>query len=797
MAKRIIDARVRQKAAPLEEWNNSNLDSLDGEQLFVRSDVDDAVIGFKLGAKNKKFSELPYPDFTVRGKVSTTSTWTGRQSGIYIPTTNGNYNGVQVNLTEGYQVLYWDGSTVEKVVYPNDYVGAVFGGVIDDTYDLSNPTEPIWYIASPGTYNTVPSITLTENSILTWNGQSWSHIPFELEVRGEFLVADNIQEVRNITPDVASLLVNGTYKGVTVLGYDEPNDTPSPINYYVSDTLLSDNGGSVLEGGGIKLEHNFNGSIDVSYFGAKGDFTGNISNPYTDNHTFIQNAINSIIKGEILFGKGAYAFSKTLEIPTVDSGTNSAEIIFKSKGKLSSGGTLFQASSGIVQLNFVGQTDVRAINSSSLQTWIDIQNIGLVNNSGRNDVDGLVMNDYRSNRMTNFSAILFRDNISIDGDTYYTIFDKCSFTHAKRNNVYLNRLANMTSFIGCRISLSESVGLRAPQIGDGINIVNSFIEGNKGAGIYVNNCRLLNVSGCYIENNAAVGEVLSGVRSQVIIGAYTNNINTPTKATFNNNYVMTVGDGCDFIYALHTNSATIGNINVSIIENTIPATLITKDISATDRTHLVRCNYPAYLEFYVDNNKYSYTSKTKMYYPVNSRPSILASFYSNNDDSVTFLRPEWNRAIFSKNTTERGLVTNKISYVSPQVLGDGSNKDTSFDVDVDAPDLSTANMNLREFRFTNTTGNLIKQSYNGNTTTPQLMFEQDCKSGLFYSRGGLKIGDSSLNVRILTGLATPNGNYFASRGSIYLYQGTTTTGIYFKTTDNASNTGWVLIPTAP
>jgi len=77
------------------------------------------------------------------------------------------------------------------------------------------------------------------------------------------------------------------------------------------------------------------------------------------------------------------------------------------------------------------------------------------------------------------------------------------------------------------------------------------------------------------------------------------------------------------------------------------------------------------------------------------------------------------------------------------------------------------------------------------------MFEQDCKSGLFYSRGGLKIGDSSLNVRILTGLATPNGNYFASRGSIYLYQGTTTTGIYFKTTDNASNTGWVLIPTAP
>src|SRR5690606_19548409 len=195
---RIIEARVRQKAATLEEWNNSDLESLDGEQLFVRSDVDDKVIGFKLGAKGKKFSELDYPDFTVRGKVSPTSTWVGRQSGVYIPTSNGVYNGVTVNLAEGYQVLYWDGSTIEKVVYPSEYTSAVFGGVIDDTKDLSTPpSEPTWYIASAGDYNTVPPITLTENSILTWDGNEWSHIPFELEVRGEFLVADNIAELRS------------------------------------------------------------------------------------------------------------------------------------------------------------------------------------------------------------------------------------------------------------------------------------------------------------------------------------------------------------------------------------------------------------------------------------------------------------------------------------------------------------------------------------------------------------------------------------------------------------------------
>lgn len=265
--KRIIEARVRQKTDTLEAWMNNDLPLLDGEQAFVRSDVDGKVIGFKLATEGKKFSELPYPDLTVRGKVSPVSSWAGRQSGVYIPTLNGVYNGVEVNLGEGYQVLYWDGSTIEKVVYPIDFTGIVFGGIIDDTFDLSNPAEPTWYIASAGTYNTAPPTTLSESSILTWNGSEWSHIPFELEIRGEFLVADNIQEVRNITPEVAQLLVNGTYKGVQVLGYYTKGDTPASIEYYLSDTTESDDGGSVIEVGGIKLEHDFVGEVDIRYFG--------------------------------------------------------------------------------------------------------------------------------------------------------------------------------------------------------------------------------------------------------------------------------------------------------------------------------------------------------------------------------------------------------------------------------------------------------------------------------------------------------------------------------------------------
>lgn len=285
MIGKIIDGRVRQKAQTLEEWNNSTLDSLDGEQLFIRSDVDDAVIGFKFGAKNKTFSELPFIDLTVKDKANPGIVFAGRPSGIYVPTANGNYDGLDVNLAQGYQVIYWDGSIAQKVVYPIDYTTLVFGGVIDDSKDLSNPTEPIWYIAKAGEYNTVPPTSLGVDSILTWNGSEWSHIPFDLEVRGEFLIADNVQELRSIPEQVLQLLVNGTYKGVSLLGYYAKGDTPASIEYYISNTIKEDDGGSVFEVGSVKFEHKFKGEIDCIYFGVKGD-------GIFDNRTIVQNVSN-------------------------------------------------------------------------------------------------------------------------------------------------------------------------------------------------------------------------------------------------------------------------------------------------------------------------------------------------------------------------------------------------------------------------------------------------------------------------------------------------------------------------
>lgn len=120
-----LDARVRQKADTIAGWMANDLTSLDGEQLFIRSDVDNNVIGFKFGSEGKVFSELPYIDLSVRDKCSTSTVWTGKPSGVYVPTENGNYGATNgnVDLSQGYQIIFWDGITRVKVVFPSDLTG--------------------------------------------------------------------------------------------------------------------------------------------------------------------------------------------------------------------------------------------------------------------------------------------------------------------------------------------------------------------------------------------------------------------------------------------------------------------------------------------------------------------------------------------------------------------------------------------------------------------------------------------------------------------------------------------------
>lgn len=85
------------------------------------------------------------------------------------------------------------------------------------------------------------------------------------------IVKNTMAEMKNLSASEITDLQNGVYKGVCLLGYYEKRDTPDPIIYHLSSTTDVDDAGSIIETGGIKLEHNFAHDLDVRYFGVKGN----------------------------------------------------------------------------------------------------------------------------------------------------------------------------------------------------------------------------------------------------------------------------------------------------------------------------------------------------------------------------------------------------------------------------------------------------------------------------------------------------------------------------------------------
>lgn len=104
-----------------------------------------------------------------------------------------------------------------------------------------------------------------------------------------FLEKDTMAQMRALTSYEILLLKAGVYKGVKLNGYYTKNDTPKPIEYVISSTSETDDGGSVIVIGDVKLEHKFTGDVDVRYFGAK---SGEVINNIFDN---AQKNTNSLI----------------------------------------------------------------------------------------------------------------------------------------------------------------------------------------------------------------------------------------------------------------------------------------------------------------------------------------------------------------------------------------------------------------------------------------------------------------------------------------------------------------------
>ncbi|ULT25837.1 hypothetical protein KUH03_02280 [Sphingobacterium sp. E70] len=91
----------------------------------------------------------------------------------------------------------------------------------------------------------------------------------------QFLIKDTMVDMRGLSACEILALQSGCCAGVELLGYYEKGDTPTPIIYSLSTTLLADNGGSIVETGGIKLEHQFIEHVNALYFGVSVSLTDN------------------------------------------------------------------------------------------------------------------------------------------------------------------------------------------------------------------------------------------------------------------------------------------------------------------------------------------------------------------------------------------------------------------------------------------------------------------------------------------------------------------------------------------
>lgn len=241
----------------------------------------------------------------------------------------------------------------------------------NDTYTATRVVT--WFDGSPMDDSKV------DGKIYLKHRQSGSYYLVNLPNWGEtFLQKPNVASLRNMSSTEILLLRMGYYKGVTLLGYYAENggDTPAPIEYYLSDTAEEDDGGSVFEVGGIKLEHEFVGEVDVRYFGARADGVFDNTTSITRASRYSKRISNtgtlaSNIKLTVPKALSFYSFSETIQIDD--------NIDFICEGRLRYDGV--KNKSAIV----IGYPSVRSFNTnikvslSTLRdsTWEDPEFVGV------------------------------------------------------------------------------------------------------------------------------------------------------------------------------------------------------------------------------------------------------------------------------------------------------------------------------------------------------------------------------------------------------------------------------------
>lgn len=118
-----------------------------------------------------------------------------------------------------------------------------------------------------------------------------------------FLEKSSVDEVRNLTDEEVLLLRIGRYRGIQLNGYYAEGDTPEPIQYFLYEGAVEDDGGEVLNiSDDFKVRHDFGSMYTAAYFGVMGSNSAGINGPRID--VMIEASARNPARSTLIFQEG-------------------------------------------------------------------------------------------------------------------------------------------------------------------------------------------------------------------------------------------------------------------------------------------------------------------------------------------------------------------------------------------------------------------------------------------------------------------------------------------------------------
>jgi len=302
----------------------------------------------------------------------------------------------------------------------------------------------------------------------------------------QFLIKNTMADMRSLSVCEITALQSGCFTGVQLLGYYEKGDTPAPIVYFLSTTLDDDDGGSIIETGGIKLEHEFIDELNVRYFGAKGDGTHDDTSAIqsTIDYAPINSEDSGVIspKGfangfNIQIPRGRYKVSSTIMLKR---GLNIKGASMESTQLLS-----FTPDS-VIKYSDEGRYIQDEIKISDLSIWQD-KTVTATNGAA-------IMLDYGST--TVYSMKLMVDNVYIEGT--YDGITAVALVGSSIKNVFVSKCIRHGIYIPMTIGNNSASSTS-------LTLYNCYTSINGGDGVRIIKGAYISLVGCASDSNVGYG----------------------------------------------------------------------------------------------------------------------------------------------------------------------------------------------------------------------------------------------------------------------------------------------------